>query len=103
MASIAIIDGVTKRYGAIVALDNFSLALDIGVTALLGPNGAGKTTAVKLLLGLARPTSGRVLVGGGDPRRPSTREHVGAMMQVGKVPETLRVREHIDLFRAYYP
>jgi ABC-2 type transport system ATP-binding protein len=103
MPPIATIDGVTKRYGDVVALNDVSLALYHGVTALLGPNGAGKTTAVKLLLGLARPTSGRVTVGGGDPRRSATRIHTGAMMQVGKVPETLRVREHIDLFRNYYP
>src|SRR3954467_1789999 len=103
MTAIATIDGVTKRYGDVVALNDVSLELHNGVTALLGPNGAGKTTAVKLLLGLARPTTGRVTVGGGDPRNAATRIHTGAMMQVGKVPETLLVREHIDLFRSYYP
>jgi ABC-2 type transport system ATP-binding protein len=103
MPANAILDGVTKRYGDVVALSDVSLELHTGVTALLGPNGAGKTTAVKLLLGLARPSSGRVTVGGGDPRHAATRIHTGAMMQVGKVPETLRVREHIDLFRTYYP
>jgi ABC-2 type transport system ATP-binding protein len=103
MTPIATLDGVTKRYGDVVALNDVSLALHNGVTALLGPNGAGKTTAVKLLLGLARATTGRVVVGGGDPRHASTRVHTGAMMQVGKVPETLRVREHVDLFRNYYP
>jgi ABC-2 type transport system ATP-binding protein len=103
MPPIAVLDGVTKRYGDVVALNDVSLVLDRGVTALLGPNGAGKTTAVKLLLGLARPTTGRVTVRGGDPRQSTTRIHSGAMMQVGKLPETLRVREHIDLFRTYYP
>jgi ABC-2 type transport system ATP-binding protein len=100
---LAVLDAVTKKYGTITALDTVTLELGEGVTALLGPNGAGKTTAVKLLLGLAKPTSGRVTVNGGDPRLVSTREHVGAMMQVAKVPETLRVREHVDLFRSYYP
>ncbi|MEP6493495.1 MAG: ABC transporter ATP-binding protein [bacterium] len=95
--------GVTKTYGNIVALRDVDLELRLGVTALLGPNGAGKTTAVKLLLGLAKTNSGRVTVLDADPRRSSTREQIGAMMQVGKVPETLRVREHIDLFRTYYP
>jgi ABC-2 type transport system ATP-binding protein len=74
-----------------------------GVVALLGPNGAGKTTAVKLMLGLTSPTSGRATLFDADPRRARTRQRVGAMLQVGKVPETLRVREHIDLFRSYYP
>lgn len=100
---VARLERVTKQYGDIVALRDVDLELRHGVTALLGPNGAGKTTAVKLLLGLAKANAGTVRVCGSDPRRSSTREQIGAMMQVGKVPETLRVREHIDLFRSYYP
>jgi ABC-2 type transport system ATP-binding protein len=73
------------------------------ITALLGPNGAGKTTAVKLLLGLLAPDAGRVEVFGRDPRSPQNRVRTGAMMQVGRMPETLRVREHIDLFSTCYP
>jgi ABC-2 type transport system ATP-binding protein len=44
-----------------------------------------------------------VYVFGGDPRRVSTRVRIGAMLQVAKVPETLRVREHLEQFRSYYP
>jgi ABC-2 type transport system ATP-binding protein len=73
------------------------------VVALLGPNGAGKTTAVRLLLGLLQPNSGKTRVFGGDPTHPQNRVRTGAMLQVGRVPETLRVREHIDLFSSYYP
>jgi ABC-2 type transport system ATP-binding protein len=95
---------VTKRYGGVLALDQVDLVLERGrVTALLGPNGAGKTTCVKLLLGLARPSAGRVEVFGGDPDAAPQRTRVGAMMQVSKVPETLKVREHLDLFASYYP
>jgi ABC-2 type transport system ATP-binding protein len=95
---------VTKRYGAVTALDNFSMDLRAGeVVALLGPNGAGKTTAVRLLLGLIAPTLGTVRVLGRDPRDADARTRIGAMLQVSRVPETLRVREHIDLFRSYYP
>ena len=95
---------VTKNYGAVQALKDFSLQVRAGqLTAVLGPNGAGKTTAIRLLLGLARPTSGRVSVFGGDPALTETHIRVGAMLQVGRVPETLRVREHIDLFSSYYP
>jgi ABC-2 type transport system ATP-binding protein len=101
---VAVLRGATKRYGAVTALTNVSLEIVRGgVVALLGPNGAGKTTAVKLLLGLAAPTSGEARLFGGDPRDSSTRQCVGAMLQVGKVPETLTVREHVDLFRSYYP
>jgi ABC-2 type transport system ATP-binding protein len=57
---------------------------------------------VKLLLGLMQPNAGRARVFGGDPTNPENRMRTGAMLQVGRVPETLRVREHIDLFSSYY-
>ncbi len=102
--SVARLHSVTKRYGDITALDNFSLEPRAGeVVALLGPNGAGKTTAVRLLLGLIAPNSGSVRVLGRDPRDADARTRIGAMLQVSRVPEMLRVREHIDLFRSYYP
>jgi ABC-2 type transport system ATP-binding protein len=102
--SVAQLQGVNKNFGAIRALVNFNFSVRAGdLTALLGPNGAGKTTAIKLLLGLVRPTSGDVSVFGAEPSEPSTRTRVGAMLQVGRVPETLRVAEHIDLFSSYYP
>ena len=101
---IATLAHITKRYGATVALDDLSLSLHPGeVVALLGPNGAGKSTTVKLLLGLIAPTSGTTRVFGSDPRSALTRTRVGAMLQVARVTETLRVREHLDLFRSYYP
>jgi ABC-2 type transport system ATP-binding protein len=97
------LDQVSKNYGAVQALKNFSMEVRAGeLTAVLGPNGAGKTTAIKLLLGLARPTSGRVSVFGSDPTLLATHLRIGAMLQVGRVPESLNVREHIDLFSSYY-
>jgi ABC-2 type transport system ATP-binding protein len=100
---VASLNHITKTYGRIEALKNIDLAIRQGeLLALLGPNGAGKTTAVKLLLGLARPTAGSVNVFGGDPVDAGVRMRTGAMLQVAKVPETLRVREHIDLFSSYY-
>jgi ABC-2 type transport system ATP-binding protein len=102
--TVARLHSVTKRYGPITALDNFSLELGAGeVVALLGPNGAGKTTAVRLLLGLIAPNAGSARVLGRDPRDAEARTRIGAMLQVARVPEMLRVREHIDLFRSYYP
>jgi ABC-2 type transport system ATP-binding protein len=101
---IAGLRGVTKRYGAVCALNKVDFAVRRGeIVALLGPNGAGKTTAVRLLLGLTAPTEGTVSVFGGDPRNPENRIQTGAMLQVGRVPETLKVREHIDMFSSYYP
>lgn len=71
--------------------------------ALLGPNGAGKTTAFSLLLGLRRPDSGTVTLLGRNPRRPVTRQGVGAMPQEPAFPEKLRVAEVLDFVRAYFP
>jgi ABC-2 type transport system ATP-binding protein len=100
---VASLEGVSKNYGSVRALQNLTFNVGAGqVVALLGPNGAGKTTAVKLLLGLLQPTSGRARVFGGDPINPQNRMRTGAMFQVGRVPETLKVREHIDLFSSYY-
>lgn len=57
--------GVTKRFGAVSAVTDFSARIEPGlVTGFLGPNGAGKTTSLRMLLGLIRPTSGRASIGG---------------------------------------
>ena len=101
---VAELHEATKRYGKVTALEPLTLGIEPGtVTALLGPNGAGKTTTVKLMLGLTRPTSGRVRLFGGDPTEPDARRRTGVMLQVANVPETLRVREHLHLFSSYYP
>ena len=100
---VANLEAVNKNYGDVRALNRVDFQVRAGeIVALLGPNGAGKTTAVKLLLGLMPPSSGKVRVFGGDPMNPENRTRTGAMLQVGRVPETLRVREHIDLFSCYY-
>src|SRR5579863_7594406 len=101
--TVASLEQVNKNYGPVRALRGVDFRVRAGeVVALLGPNGAGKTTAIKLLLGLMPPTAGKVRVFGNDPTNPENRLRTGAMLQVGRVPETLRVREHIDLFSTYY-
>ena len=100
---VASLEGVNKNYGDVRALRGVDFRVRAGeVVTLLGPHGAGKTTAVKLVLGLMPPNSGRPRVFGGDPTNPENRTRTGAMLQVGRVPETLRVREHINLFSSYY-
>jgi ABC-2 type transport system ATP-binding protein len=112
MNLVARLDHVTRKFGATTALNDVSLEIHQGkVLALLGPNGAGKTTAVRILLGLSSPTSGTAELFGMNPRRSGlwglgsnvALRRTGAMLQVAKVPETLRVREHIELFQSYYP
>ncbi|HEY0141583.1 MAG TPA: ABC transporter ATP-binding protein [Thermoanaerobaculia bacterium] len=100
----ATLTAVTKRFGSIDALRGIDLTIRPGeLVALLGANGAGKTTAVRILLGLASPDGGTARVFGGNPRDARHRVRIGAMLQSSAVPETLRVREHIDLFSSYYP
>src|SRR3989304_8321522 len=59
--------GLTKRYGATIALESVDLQIHEGVTGLLGPHGAGKSTAIKPFLGLITPTAGSVEVMGQEP------------------------------------
>jgi ABC-2 type transport system ATP-binding protein len=103
--AVALLSHITKRSAnGVLALDDLSLTLHSGeIVALLGPNGAGKSTAVKLMMGLSTPTSGAVRIFDADPRHTATRIRTGVMLQVGKAPEMLRVQEHINIFRGYYP
>jgi zinc transport system ATP-binding protein len=72
--------GVSFSYGELVVLDDTSFHIHEGeFTALVGPNGAGKTTILRLLLGLARPSAGRVLVFGEDPE--ASRDSMGYVPQ----------------------
>jgi ABC-2 type transport system ATP-binding protein len=95
---------VRKSYGSVEALRGLDLTIHPGeVVALLGANGAGKTTTVRTLLGLVKPDEGEVRLFGRDPRDAGARTRMGAVLQIARVPETLRVREHIHLFSSYYP
>jgi ABC-2 type transport system ATP-binding protein len=65
VSPVIVVEGLTKRYGALQAVDDLSFSVRAGaVTGFLGPNGAGKTTALKMIAGLARPTAGRALING---------------------------------------
>src|SRR5918992_85918 len=102
--TIASLDGVTRRFGDVTALDRLSLEIRRGETvALLGPNGAGKTTATEILLGLIQPHEGEVRLYGGAPAEAVARGRVGAMLQDAGMPQGVTVAELIELIRALYP
>jgi Cu-processing system ATP-binding protein len=99
------LDGVRKAYGARRVLDDVSLALRPGrVTALVGPNGSGKTTLIKLILGLARPDAGRILVDGVPiDAAGAYRARIGYAPQAPRLPDNLRVGEVFAMLRALRP
>jgi ABC-2 type transport system ATP-binding protein len=78
------VSGLTKVYGKVVALNDVSLQVEPGeILGLLGPNGAGKSTLMKIVVGILRPTSGYVKVGGRDVAT----EPEAAKRNVGYLPE----------------
>ena len=89
------VGSLTKRYGDLVAVDDLTFSLRAGtVTGFLGPNGAGKTTTLRLLLGLAEPTSGEALIFGrrelADPAR-----RVGAVLESSDFHPGRSGRDHL--------
>ena len=101
---IARLQGVSKQYGNVRALDGLDLTVHRGeVLAVLGPNGAGKTTSIALLLGLIQPDAGNATLFDMAPDARAARERCGVMLQVSRLPEPITVREHVTLFSSYYP
>jgi ABC-2 type transport system ATP-binding protein len=91
-------EGLVKRYGTIVALDGLSMTVPRGeVFGFLGPNGAGKTTAVKLLVGLTRPTAGEGWVLGSPLGDRETRRTLGYLPELFRYQDWLEAREVLAL------
>src|SRR3954453_23928032 len=93
-----VVEGVVKRYGAVVALDGVDLEVPSGsVLGLLGPNGAGKTTMVRVLTTLIRPDRGRAVVDGIDVVHDpaAVRARIGLAGQYAAVDENLTGRENL--------
>jgi ABC-2 type transport system ATP-binding protein len=90
---------LVKRYGDVVAVDGINFTLERGtVTGFLGPNGAGKTTTLRLLLGLAEPTSGEALVFGSRYRElEQPLRRVGAVLESGDYHPSRSGRDHLRM------
>src|SRR4051794_31557409 len=95
--------GVTKRFGAVTAVDGLDLAIEPGeIVAFLGPNGAGKTTTIDMVLGLSQPSAGSAEVHGLAPRTAVAHGLVSAVMQTGGLLKELTVRETVELTAALF-
>jgi ABC-2 type transport system ATP-binding protein len=95
--AVITVQGLTKRFGDVLAVDRLDFGVEEGtVTGFLGPNGAGKTTTLRMLLGLVTPTSGTATVGGrpyrelADPLR-----RVGAVLEAGGFHPGRTARDHL--------
>ena len=101
---IASLRGVHKRFNNKIALNNIDLDIHSAqVLAILGANGAGKTTLINILLGRLNADAGAVSVFGYPAGSLPARRQAGALLQIASLPETLKIKEHIALFRSYYP
>jgi ABC-2 type transport system ATP-binding protein len=97
--------GLTKQFGCTTAVNNLSLRINRGSTfGLIGPNGAGKTTAMKVLMGLLRPTAGRATVLGMDVFEEPllVKQRVGYVPDLHHIDRWMRVGEAVGFCRSLY-
>ena len=102
---IIAVDGLTRRFGDVVAVDGLTLEIHSGeVFGFLGHNGAGKTTAVRLLNGLLAPDGGTVRVLDLDPQDegPALRCHTGVLTETPSLDERLTGRENLEIYADLY-
>jgi ABC-2 type transport system ATP-binding protein len=100
------VEGLSKRYGSKIAVDDVSFTVAEGeIFGLLGRNGAGKSTTVDCLAGLRVPDHGRIRVAGLDPRqdRRELRQLLGVQLQESELPDRLTVGEAMRLYASFYP
>ncbi len=102
---VVMIENLTKRYGDFVALDSLSMQVDKGqILGFIGPNGAGKTTTIRILVGLAKATSGSATIAGCDCLNDARKikRIVGYMPDEFGKYNNMRVSEYLDFFGAAY-
>jgi len=102
MTNIVSVEGLSKQYGTVKAVDDVSFGIPEGICfGLLGPNGAGKTTTIEMMEGIAAPSAGRVLFRG-RPIGGDFKKKVGIQFQSTALPEFITVRETLGLFSSFY-
>jgi ABC-2 type transport system ATP-binding protein len=97
--------GLTRRFGAFLAVDDLTLRVPDGtILALLGPNGAGKTTTVRMLAGLLAASGGEATVAGADVRREpaAVRARIGLVTDVPGLHEQMTAPAYLDFFGSIY-
>ena len=97
--------GLTRRFGAFVAVDDLAFSVKQGeIFGFLGANGAGKSTTIRMLCGLLKPTAGTALVGGIDVSRnpEGVKRAIGYMSQKFSLYEALTVDQNIEFFGGIY-
>ena len=93
------IESLSKSYGSFEALRDVSLMVPQGsICGLLGPNGSGKSTTFKCMMGLMRPSSGRIALAGGPPR-PEMFESLAFVPERSALYDRLRVIDHLEMMR----
>ncbi len=96
MAALIETKSLTKRYGSVTALDAVNIKVEEGITGLLGPNGAGKSTALKLFLGLLKPSNGTIdVMGSGPSERVVARARIGYMPEHDCLPSAVSATEFL--------
>ena len=102
MTAVVQAESLTKRFGEVSAVTDLSFVLEAGtITGFLGPNGAGKTTTLRMVLGLAAPTSGRALVFDrpyNELERPALR--IGAVLEATDFHPGRSGRDHLRMLGA---
>jgi len=92
--------GLTRRFGKTVAVENLDIQVDLGtVCAFVGPNGAGKTTTIRMLLGLVKPHAGSCEVLGFPPGHLKALSQLGAMVESPSLYDHLTGRENVEITR----
>lgn len=100
--SIIRVNGITKKYGTKIALDNVYLEIDKGqIVGLMGPNGSGKTTLIKLIMGLLKSNQGTIEINGIEPSE-TTKAHIAYLPDKLVFPSHMKASDLLNFYRDFY-